>query len=158
MLQQFSWQLYFETVSVSLIIYYGLIGLKFYRAEIMALLDRKAPGIGQPVARSPVFAEEAETFKDSPVTVKEPVEEEADDTENQVDALIGELKKYIGAASAKPSAPAVLVPQLKKIVQSYPGLRDSPHRSAINELLVSECEKAGVAQLTEDEVNRWWVD
>jgi hypothetical protein len=152
MLKAISWPDYFEALGITTIIYYGLILLKFYQAEVLALFSRKSSPVSQAAAAVPAFAENVEETAAT-------IEDAEDETTSQIDALIGELKTCIAAAASKDTiTPAVLLAQLKKIIHSYPDLAASPHRAAINELLVSECEKASVALLTEDEVDGWWAD
>jgi len=48
-----------------------------------------------------------------------------------------------------------LIPQLKQILWEYESIA-ALDRSAINHLVVNECEKTGTALLTEEEVDQWW--
>jgi hypothetical protein len=127
-----------------------------YAADIRGLFDRltgkETTANELPAALQ--YQEPAQEAKHSLAIVDtySPYQEIPSDT----DHLAGRLRACIAVASEKPFAPAVLIPQIKKILQEHPELANSKERPAINELVVNECEKTGTALLTEEEVDQWW--
>ena len=79
-----------------------------------------------------------------------------DDSITQADTLMKLVKNCIAAASDEPYARIVITRHIKKIFKEHTSLKNSPHRPAINELVVAECKKTGTVLLTEDEVDQWW--
>ena len=158
MLHQISWTSYIEAIIGLLAIYYAYVALKYYADDIRGILN--------PVGQKPTGTQnlpdalqyeepEPGAGKVNSVTHSNP-DNQPDDSIKEADQLIGQIKQCIQTASEKPFAPAVLIPQIKKLFRDNPSLQDSPHRPAINELVVSECERSGTALLNEDEVDRWW--
>ena len=159
MLNHLSWTSYFEAVIVLLVIYYLFIGIRFYATDIKQLF---APA-GKRAAdnRLPeqlVFKDAEKPVEGLPEEVIYGQENYTDDDIQQADELISSIKKRITAANGKTYSPDTLLPQLKAIFQEHGSLKISPHRPAINEQVVTECERTGVAELTEDEVDQWWSD
>jgi hypothetical protein len=158
MLNHLSWTNYFEAIMPLLVIYYVFIGIRFYAADIKRLF---APaGKDGPTKSLP----DQLLFKDTEYAAEGLPEEviygrdNCPDDIQQADELISLIKKRIATASGKPYAPASLLPALKATFRAYGSLKTSPHRPAINEQVVTECERTGVAELTEDEVDQWWSD
>jgi hypothetical protein len=159
MLNHLSWTSYFEAVIVLLVIYYLFIGIRFYATDIKQLFNPS--GKSAPVNSLPeqlVFKDTEQAPEGLPEEVIYGVDNYPDADIQQADELISALKKQITAASGKIYSPDTLLPQLKTTFQEYNSLKTSPHRPAINEQVVTECERTGVAELTEDEVDQWWSD
>lgn len=155
-----SWTSYFEAVMLLLVLYYAFVGFRFYSADIRRLLnhsappDHAAPGLPDQL----VYKETKSPNGGLPEEVSYTYDNYPNDDMLKTDNLIAAVKNCIKSASGKPYDPDALLPQVKKVVKEYASLRTSPHRPAINELVVSECERTGVAGLTEDEVDQWWGD
>ncbi|MDO3641245.1 hypothetical protein [Mucilaginibacter sp. L3T2-6] len=139
------------------IAYYLWIGASFYSDELRSLLNR-LNGRENAANELPAALRYQESEADCPASAAAVNSENRQQQEipSDTDHLTGRLKACIAIASEKPFAPAVLIPQLKKILQEHPALAASAERPAINELIVNECEKTGTALLTEEEVDQWW--
>jgi len=163
MLNHLSWTSYFEAVIVLLAIYYPFVGIRYYTADIKKLLTTAGNSSTEANLPEQLLFKEAESPVKSPSGgLTEEVSYEAGHYPNQdiqdADELISSVKKRITAASGTAYAPVKLLTELKAVFQEHPSLKNSPHRPAINELVVTECERTGVAELTEDEVDQWWGD
>jgi hypothetical protein len=154
LLQQISWQQYLSAASAAAIIYYIAVILSCYRTELETLQQR-ITGIKSTDELQALQYQTAEetALPPAPVHVSAgyaPQDQIISDT----DVLAGKLKACITRAADKPFAPAILIPQLKQILQDH---QDSAaERPAISHLIVNECEKTGTALLTEEEVDQWW--
>jgi hypothetical protein len=157
MLNHLSWASYWEAVIALLVMYYLFVGIRFYSADIKELL-------GNPVLRNSagglphqlVYPEQAPPDHGQPEEVSYIDDHYPDEDILQADELTLSVKALIATASGKSYAPDQLVPQLKAVFKKHSVLTNSPYRPAINELVASECERTGVAELTEDEVDEWW--
>lgn len=139
-MNHFTWTQYLETLAVLLIIYYVVILAKFYVPEIQQKINGAQPATAAPIG----------ALQYTP----EPVAEEIEDPlVMQTEQLIGSLKGFIQNA---PSQPAAIATGIREIFKNYEMIKDTQLRPAINELVVTECEKKGAALLTEAEVNEWW--
>ncbi|SDF45220.1 hypothetical protein SAMN05216464_11860 [Mucilaginibacter pineti] len=160
MLSHLSWAGYIEAVIVALIIYYAFVAARFYGSDIKELFARKGdqnPTI-HTLPEQLVYQAESQAVLKPEIPDNFIVDEYIDSDLEDADELIGKLKRSIHGASEKAYAPGNLVNQLKNIFKAYASLKKSPHRPAINELVVSECERTGTAELSEDEVDEWWSD
>lgn len=159
MLHHITWHQYFSAIIVIAIIYYLWVILRCYRPEIQKFGNRFRPKSEDlPNALQYQEAEPADTHKyqTENTAAVAPEKMETEDFPEDTETITSQLKAVIQSAAAKPYAPAALIPQLKKILQSFPDIGASPYREAITELVVQECEKTGTALLTEDEVDQWW--
>jgi hypothetical protein len=159
-LNHLSWTTYFEVVTLLLVLYYALIGARFYAADIQRLLRRPVPlNTADKLVPDQLSFKGGEIAGDSlPEEVSYLFASHSDADIREADELIASLKDCIRTASDNAYAPDALVLQFKTVFNEHASLKTSPHRPAINELVVTECERTGVAELTEDEVDQWWSD
>jgi hypothetical protein len=141
LLNDFTWTQYLETLAVLLVIYYAVILVKFYLPEVQEKLNGRKPVIAAPF--NDLQFEEAATVENN---VEDPLVA-------QTEQLIGDLKGFIQTA---PSQPIGIAIGIREIFRNYEMIKDTQLRPAINELVVTECEKKGAPLLTEAEVNEWW--
>jgi len=154
LLHQISWHQYLIVAFVAAIIYYLVVTLRYYRPEPQNLQRRvngdkrgeQLQALQYQPAEEEVKAAPSQDLKEQPYH-----EEAITDT----DILAGKLKASIIKAADKPFAPAILIPQLKQILQERRHITAS-ERTVINRLVVDETEKTGTALLTEEEVDQWW--
>jgi hypothetical protein len=161
MLHHITWHQYLTGIVLAAVIYYIVIILRCYRPELQRIIKQlngnREIGNLPEALQYPGEAEQpaAETthavnFSGQPEYRQESL--------TAYDHLAAELKACIAKAADKPFAPAIFLPQIKKILRARPETNGAINRQAINELIVNECEKTGTALLTEDEVDQWWSD
>lgn len=159
MLNHLSWTSYFETVIAALVIYYLFIGIRFYAADIKQMFVPAGKSMaGNSLPEQLVFKDAEKQTDGLPEEVIYRQDNYTDDDIQQADELISSIKKLITTASGKAYSPDTLLPEIKAIFGKHNSLKTSPHRPAINEQVVTECERIGVAELTDDEVDQWWSD
>lgn len=157
LLNHLSWASYFETVMTLLVLYYVFVGVRFYAADIQKLTGHIAKNDARrDLADSLLYQETGNPANNTNVPESYTDDNYPDKDILEADKLTAAVKGCILAASGKAYAPDQLIPQIKDIFNRHPSLKNSPHRPAINELVVSECGRTGVAELTEDEVDAWW--
>jgi len=158
MLNYLSWASYWEAVIAVLVIYYAFVAIRFYTPDIRQLITRPSLKINavNELPEQLVYQEEAVADQGLPEEVIYADDHYPDEDILEADELTISVKALVSAASGKPYAPDQLIPQLRSEFQKHQVLTNSPYRPAINELVVSECERTGVAELTEDEVDEWW--
>lgn len=154
--QNITWLHYAELLVLALLAYYLYVGLRWYRAEITRLFKMSGPSqvAGLPV-QPLVQISDAQDAEAEPMSVeagRPHLQESLDDN----DMLTTSLLATIAESSSGACAPLVTMEKLKAILSHYPQLRNSPRRTAINRLLVAECKKNGIAQLSEEVVDGWW--
>jgi hypothetical protein len=159
MLNHLSWTSYSEIIIFLLVIYYTFIGIRFYGSAIKGLLGLSPKnGNTQQLPEQLIYQEASTPVNNLPEEVSYASGSYPDDDIREADELIASAKNSIAEASEKAFAQERLIAGLKNIFKTHKSLKTSPHRSAINELVVTECERTGTAGLTEEEVDQWWSD
>jgi hypothetical protein len=156
-----SWLRYAEWLAIAIIIYYIIVGFRCYSAEISNLFRR---GSFKPAAldkTNPFLAigtdNEAGPETRNTASISQHLEG-ADAASLEAETLIAALRAQIAEFSEQPYQPSAVPPKLKATIRKYQNLKNSPHRAIINKMIVAECEKTGIALLTEEEVDQWWSD
>lgn len=131
-----SWSQYIIFLVIALLVYYLLIGLLFFRAEIAGIFNRdKVRTISFPHLSSHEAAEETDNSMQFPA----------------VHELLEDLKAVIGKNSRKELPKEELLMTLKEQVNKYPQLRDTSFAASISNFLHQE-----LPQLDDVDLNRLW--
>jgi hypothetical protein len=144
MLMSVSWSQYLIAVFIALGLYYLLIGIVYYRNEFSSFKFRKSK---QEIYPPPLFS----SYRKYP-----PKAEVADDTFEKVEELASRLREAIGKAASKNLSKEDFIVSLQTLLKKYQFLKGSPFLVAINNLIVSECEKQGFNYLNADERVMLW--
>lgn len=156
MFNNISWNEYIMTVALLLAIYYLFVGLRYYPAEIKGFLfTKQKPEYGLPRAHAPEVydpgveadAQDTDDFEDGP-----------SDEFAEVEHLIERLKDVISDASGRKMILEEFKHYLSMVLKEHPSVKYSPLRPSINELIITECQKAGVVTLDNDEVELLWMN
>ena len=158
MLTNISWTDYIIAVAILLAAYYFFVVMRYFFADLKNLISGKSNlkfmvGIPYDTIGESIQPSEENYNGESPA-----LETTADDDFAEVENLIERLKSVIADASGKKLIPQELKQYLHLLLQEYPNIKNSPFRTAINELVASECEKYGAVTLSEDEVEQLWKD
>ena len=156
-----SWLRYTEWLAVAIVIYYIAIGFRCFRVEITNLFRHGSfkPGATGKINPLLTIATDSEAIPETKNTegIYQHIED-TDTTSLEAGTLIAGLRAQIAEFSEQPYQPAAVPPKLKAIIRKYQNLKNSAHRAVINQLVVAECEKTGIALLTKEEVDKWWSD
>ncbi|WP_143706026.1 hypothetical protein [Emticicia sp. TH156] len=155
MFTNISWQDYLMAVSITLIVYYVIIGFRYYAVELKDLVTGKRKlRLNNQVAEVDednfIIPSSSNNHQDYPF------ERTGEDEFAEVEELISRLKETIQHATIKKYIPQELKNYLRLLLQEYPTIKTSLFRSSVNEFIVSECEKYGSLTLTEQEVDLLW--
>jgi hypothetical protein len=154
--QNITWLRYFELLAFALAAYYLHLGVHWYRAEITRLF-RTGGSSSVTDQQRPLLAETSDIRElDSSADSQQTVKMHEHESLREEDLLATALLAAIAESSGGLLEPIAVAQKLKAVLLGYPGLGRSPHRAAINRLIVAECKKAGIAQLSESEVDGWW--
>ena len=144
-----SWTHYSQLLGLVLLIYYILISLSCFPAEVNYLF-RYGSFRPRPQADIDPFLSLDECI----LAVDKKEAAIAPETE----ILLSALRIQIDEWKQQPCAPADVPRKLIAIIRQFPKPEDLTQRAAITQMLVAECEKTGIALLNEDEVDQWWSD
>lgn len=168
MLNMFSsvaWANYISTVFVLVIIYYLVVGIKFYSHEFKNMFSGKHKSPEHNASSqneledvqlqpSPIEDNQQELFGSHKQYM--PSVEETDETFEQVQELTVRLKEVIEVAYSKNYIKEEFIHSLQLLIREYQFLKGSPFMVAINNLIASECEKQGYLLLDAEERVMLW--
>lgn len=152
MFTNISWTTYILVVTLLLAAWYLIIGMRFYFHDLQNLLARKRKSNLQ------LAHDKSYSITGSEFTTEQT---EASDTNNlfhEVEKLTAKLKETIADASSKNYHREEFIFLLQLILKEYPHLKGSPFQVAINNLILSECEKYGSLHLSAEELVMLWKE
>ncbi|NEW84318.1 MAG: hypothetical protein GZ094_18395 [Mariniphaga sp.] len=152
------WTDYFVVVAISLTFYYLFLGVRYYSAELKDLFSGKRKLHSRAALPNDKGAESILTTEQNYTGKSTASKETKDEDFAEVEHLIERIKEIIADASGKKLIPLEFKQYLHLVLREYPNIKNSPFRSSINELVVSECEKYEAVTLSEDEVELLWKD
>ncbi|MFP5439088.1 MAG: hypothetical protein ACLGH8_15010 [Bacteroidia bacterium] len=144
-----SWGTFFTGITLSCLAWYLYVGLRYYRQEISIFFTNRKKN---PLSDPPVV--EVDNFFIEPVIPLAKDNGLEDNFFQDIDHLIGRIKKVFNEASEKNADINELTGYLKLLLKEYPEVKDSVFRSQINEIITAE-HSAG-HYLTEEEADRLW--
>ena len=144
-----SWGTFFTGVALSCLAWYLYVGLRYYRQEISVFFSNRKKN---PLSAPPGAAED--NFFIEPVTPLVNDNGLEDNFFQDVDHLIGRIKKAFNEAREKNADTNELTGYLKLLLKEYPEVKDSAFRAQINEIITAE-HHAG-HYLTDEEADRLW--
>lgn len=149
-----SWTDYMVAVAIGLTLYYCYVAFRYYSEELKDLLSGKSKLNFRTLLSENIPSEEP----DSHPSGSSSFSQTGDDDFVEVEELITKIKDAVADASKKKYVLVEFKHCLRLIFREYPNIKNSPIRSSINELLVSECEKYGTVTLSEEEADRLWLE
>lgn len=154
MFTNISWTDYIAAVALLLAIYYLFIALRFYTQELkniflkgqiqLGVVSNEAPGKTRSHSK-PIHGPSQDSFAEDP-----------NESFQEVENLISRLKITIEEGARNQLLKQGFSQNIKLVLKEYPSLKNSTFKAAINELIISECEKYGSTILDEDEVAVMW--
>lgn len=154
-----SWTGYFLAVGAAVAIYYVIIGIRYYRQDIKALLNSKSrfwdrPEKPPPVSK-PADSQPEETA--GPVEVKKrPWQSEA--LFAKVEELSSQLRNSIREAYQKGYEKRDLIFLIQILIKDFSALKGTPFREAIDNVITSESAKYGFINLSAVELEELWKE
>ncbi len=152
MFTNISWASYILIVTLILVVWYMIIGIRFYFSYLQNLFTRK---------RKPTLhldPDEAYSTTDDEFTLEQTKTLDSDDLFSEVEKLTTKLKEAIADASSKNYQKEEFIFLLLLILKEYSHLKGSPFQVAITNLIVSECEKHGSLHLSAEEQVMLWKE
>ena len=158
MLKGISWNNYLLVIVVLTIMWYVFVGLVYYYVDLKELLNGKRKLRFRWLEKyfDSDSIQESSAPEDNSKIDFEAVAAISVNDYTEVDALIAQIKKSVAEGVQKNASKTDLEKQLGVILDNCEAVGDSGFRSAINELIVSECETVGSFVFTLEEVDVLW--
>lgn len=155
-----TWLDYLLFLGASLTIYYLVVGIKFYSQDFKEILSgQRYPKINASPGKSGNHRgdplQDTVDYSDDP-SVAGGFEQTNDETFELVERLISTMKIVIQDSADKQMNKEEFTQRIAKILEFYSDLKQSQFQWAINELIISECEKIEFIPLSEDELMQLW--
>lgn len=149
MLSSISWAGYFTAIAILLVVYYTVIGYRFYRQDVLSVTG----GLNNRQSLSSV----ADQLRQETILQKD---EEGEATTNNTPLLVeyftDEVQAFFQEAKNNELDKATILHSLQIIVSKYPSLRTSEYKSLLEQLIIDETELNCAVLIKEDEVRRVW--
>ena len=158
MFTNISWGNYIVVIVLLLASWYLFVGLRFYFDDIKEIVTGKRKLQFQRLGKTNYQEPQSElNYQNSPeVTSTQSSFGEFDTTFQDVDSLVERLKNVIADAAKRKFHKQEFLDYIKSILWEYPSVKDSPFRSSVSELIVSECDKLESITLTQTEAEGLW--
>jgi hypothetical protein len=157
MFTNISWGNYIVVVVLLLASWYLFIGLRFYFDDIKEIVTGKRKFEFRRIGNTNYQEPQSElNYLDFEITSSESEPAGSDTIFQEVDGLVKRLKNVITDATQRKLIKQEFQDYMRLALAAYPLLRDSPYRSSVDELIVSECEKQGAILLSQQEVEALW--
>lgn len=153
MLKNISWANYALVVVLLAASWYLFVGLRFYFAELkdLATGKKKLPSRSFPQVQSNL--EHLKTLESIPSSLNET---QTDEAFQDVEDLVKKLKDLVADALQRKFPKKEFMYYLSIVLKEFQTVKNSPFRSSICELVVSECDKLERIHLTQQEVDVLW--
>ena len=132
MLHAISWETFGLTILLGALLYYGLVILIYFRSELLLLASRiklKGRSYMSNKRAEPCVPDEAASWT------------ETDPLFALTQQLADSLRRTIAEAADRQLVPAELLLALKRDMQPYPFLKNTPHQSQITRLIEKETKQ-----------------
>jgi hypothetical protein len=142
MCSSISWEQFILTIVVIVGLYYGYVGVSYYRKDwLYRLSGKKSPGSSfQPVVPSPAMA--------TGVAAANPLLPVVHDVVDEIRALL----QAEGSAANKEN----LLDKLRRLLQKYPTLKNTAFQPSINQLIAVDMKSKCSIELRQDEIGGLW--
>ncbi len=161
MLTNISWTAYLIFVALFLSVWYIIICLRFYSSDILHFIATKtkanqsnAGDDRQPTEYQGTKATGFEERENIPTPSNEA---QTDHLFNEVEELSAKIKEAVADASSKDYNKEEFFFLLQVTLKAYPQLKGIPFQTAINNLIISECDKHGFIHPSSEELDRLWI-
>ena len=149
MLSSVSWGQYLGFIGSVLCLYYGYLGYKYYRWEILSLVGIKKINLDEiqvPVAEIKRKFTESNHADFLPKNI----------IESQLQPFADEVKAYL--YEANPAAPKEeLLFAIQQIATKYPASKEMEYRASVNEFIIKEAENHYPGLLQRELISQIWA-
>lgn len=156
-----SWTTYLIFVALFLSAWYLIICLRFYSSDILNFISSKTKaqkrdnGNGsQPTHDEGIKTETSQEDTHKATSLNEA---QTDHLFEDVETLSAKIKDAVADASTKDYNKEEFFFLMQITLKAYPQLKGIPFQAAINNLIVSECDKYGFIHPSSEELDRLWI-
>jgi len=157
MFTNISWGNYTVVVVLLGASWYLFVGLRFYFVEIKEIVTRKWKLQNRRVKDLEIHYDvvQPQTFTD---TSLQPSFGESEESIINIDAFVEGLKNVVKEAAQRKLVKTEFQSYLSLLLCEFPSIKNSPFRSSVSEMIISECNKQDFISLSQVEVEELWTE
>ena len=153
MLKNISWGNYIVVVVLLVASWYLFVGVRFYFADLKDI----ATGKRKFQFRSFPQVQSNFDYREAPDGIPSSLSSiETDQAFQDVEDLVDKLKNLVADALQRKLPKKEFMYYLSLVLNEFPTVKNSPFRSSICELVVSECDKLEMIHVTQQDVDVLW--
>lgn len=155
MFTNISWGNYIFVIVLLLASWYLFIGFRYYLFDITEIVTGKRKLRNHRIKDLEIHYDvvHPHTFTGSS---KKTSFGETEETILDIDAFAEKLKNLVKDASQREVIKSEIIGHLSLLFTEYSSIKNSPFRSSVSELIISECEKLDTISLSHEEVEDLW--
>lgn len=155
MFTNISWGNYIFVIVLLLASWYLFIGLRYYLFDITEIVTGKRKLRNRSIKGLEIHYDvvHPQTFTGAS---KHPSFGETEETILDIDAFAEKLKNMVKDANQREVIKSEFIGHLSSLLTEYSSIKNSPFRSSVSELIISECEKLDTISLSLEEFEDLW--
>jgi hypothetical protein len=142
MCSSISWEQFILIIVVVVILYYGYVGVSYYRKDWLYRLSGKKPGVAS------LQSAQSHAAMASGAAAANPLLPLVHDVVDEIRALL----QAEGSAAVKDD----LLDKLRRLLQKYPMLKNTAFQPSINQLIAVDTKSQCSVELVQDEIGGLW--
>lgn len=158
MFTNISWGNYIIVIILLVVSWYLFVGLRFYFDDLKEIITGKRKHQFQRLA-APSYGDFQSELNDQDVpkvTTPPSAFGEFDNTFQEIDILIEQLKSIITDADKRKLLKQELLDSIQLVLTAYPTVKKSPFNSSVTEFIVTTCNKIESITITQKEAEELW--
>ncbi|MFC4233316.1 hypothetical protein ACFOW1_15550 [Parasediminibacterium paludis] len=161
MFTNISWTTYLTFVALFLSAWYIIICLRFYSSDILNFISSKTKtqktDSGNELQATQYAGTKTAALEENINNAASLNEAQTDHLFEDVETLSAKIKEAVSDASSKDYNKEEFFFLLEITLKAYPQLKGIPFQTAINNLIISECDKHGFIHPSSEELDRLWI-
>jgi len=155
MFTNISWGNYIIVIVLLLASWYLFIGFRYYLFDITEIVTGKRKLHNRRIKDLEIHFDvvQPQAFTEAS---KHPSFGDTEETIHDIDAFAEKLKNLVKDASQREVIKSEFIGHLSSLFTEYSSIKNSPFRSSVSELIISECEKLDTISLSHLEVKDLW--
>ncbi len=150
MFNEISWMQFFQYTIITAVLYYGYILVTYFRPEIIHLFGKNKDTLFQKGKKNENTSKQEEHYE----LQSDPAEIEA--VFSQAIELSESIKRAVEETALNEGGKEELFYLLRKKIQQYPAVAQTPFMVSLNQLILSESEKHNIQLSDLSDLNTLW--
>lgn len=161
-MQQISWQSYWTTLAIIVVLYYAIVVFLFYRNKLIFWTQGTASGSRVQQAAAPLDNFHEQKIDGNVSLLKDDdrnafADPQPGSEEHIVYSCMDECNAFFEAAKSSKPVKKDLILSLQQILSKYPTLKSSTYKESISNVIAAQCKQNCVIHLDEEDKVLLWA-